>query len=396
MDRGARDRLFEEHHRWAVGLAGKCKRPAQVMLAEVEQEARVALLEAVGRFDGNLGARFRTYAGTIIRRRIQDYLRSVSHYPNALRRGDKARARRDAVRLARKLRARGVDTDADAEFSRLYHEPEFWSLSTPLVPDSSITFHDHLAAETPLPDEGLELFDAMRTLWRRLPRLDRQEFRVVYHRLHGETLRRIGKRIKRTESRASQVLSQAIAKLRRGEIPPRLLPKKGGARMRKNRAPHAAEQIRRFVTDGGADDLEESERRLTFRVLNGDTLREIAADEHVAPSTVSARWGKLVRKVRQLVEKRADARARNTIARADARGRNTIARADVGGSPRRITLADLARNGREHANLVEIDEGLLERLAALVGAARVPLRDAVEAAVSNFIQENEGGSRGSV
>lgn len=196
--------------------------PPTVQLDDLMQAGMIGLLEAAGQYDPAFGASFSTYAGIRIRGAMLDEVRRNDWAPRSVYR--KARQISQAVaevegRTKRDARDQEVADVLDMHL-RDYHQllqeaSGYRLLSFDDVNGSEQSLAETLPAGGHAPDEGA-LRDAFReALAKAVDSLPERE-RLVMSLYYDEelNLREIGEVLGVTESRVSQIHSQAILRLR--------------------------------------------------------------------------------------------------------------------------------------------------------------------------------------
>lgn len=199
--------------------------PASVQVDDLIQAGMIGLLEASRKYDGSRGASFETYAGIRIRGAIVDEMRRGDWAPRSVHRNARrvseaigtveARMGRDAsdAEVAEEL---GVDSDEyfkmlkDTSSSRLFsYEETFADDGDAQSVDSDVS----LPFITPL--EGVSRDSLKQSLVQAITQLPERE-RLVLALYYDEelNLKEIGQIIGVSESRVSQIHSQAALRLR--------------------------------------------------------------------------------------------------------------------------------------------------------------------------------------
>ncbi len=209
--------------RAASQLAAKL--PANVELDDLAQAGMIGLFDAMTRFEAGQGAQFETFAMQRVRGAMLDELRSADWLPRSVRRNQRTIER--ALRAAEQKLQRapsesevaaelGVDLVAyqqmlaDARGAQLVHLDDFGA------DDGEEGFLDrHAPAGTPDPSETLGDARFRRALVEAIERLPERE-RMVMGMYYEQdmNLKEIGAVLGVTESRVSQIHSQAVARLR--------------------------------------------------------------------------------------------------------------------------------------------------------------------------------------
>jgi RNA polymerase sigma factor for flagellar operon FliA len=184
----------------------------------------LGLIDAVERFDPSRGVPFKSYAEIRIQGSIVDALRAQDWTPRSVRR------KANRIEAAREQLRRRLDREPDREelAAALEMAPEQYdnlldealirkvvSTNLPVGPDSSTTIEEQVAVDEPgLEDLWVEyevkqeVVDAIRLL----PRKERMAVNLYY--LKGLTLKEIGATLGVTESRACQLRSQGVKRLK--------------------------------------------------------------------------------------------------------------------------------------------------------------------------------------
>jgi RNA polymerase sigma factor for flagellar operon FliA len=194
-------------------------RIAQVEAADLESAGTLGLLRALDKFDPSRGLAFSTYAVQRIRGAILDDLRARDPAPRSTRHNARrlaAATSRLEQRLGRPPAPVQVAEALGIDLSTL------WRWQAALPPTSTLSLDDAMASAqfeaalgTPAPQGDLLDAEQTASLEAAIARLPERERAVVvlsfYERL---TLREIGRRLDVSESRISQIRSQALRRLR--------------------------------------------------------------------------------------------------------------------------------------------------------------------------------------
>ncbi|HEY6804706.1 MAG TPA: FliA/WhiG family RNA polymerase sigma factor [Pyrinomonadaceae bacterium] len=219
-----RDEMVETHLSQVKFIAERlsAKLPPSVDIDDLMGAGMLGLLDAVDKFDPAKGVMFRTYAEMRVRGAMLDSLRDLDWAPRSMRR----RAREIEAAYVEVERTRGRATDADVasmlgigvnEFQTLLGqlrgltvtaldaiEDEDNGHSQPLAGDAS---------QTPLAlYERNEITTCLADAIDRLPNRERQVVALYY--VEELTMKEIGAVLNVTESRVSQIHTQAIVRLR--------------------------------------------------------------------------------------------------------------------------------------------------------------------------------------
>lgn len=229
--RTARDQLILHYaplvHVVARRLAAGA--PRHVDRADLFSYGVFGLIDAIDRFDPDLGHRFETYAMARIRGHIVDELRSFDWVPRSVR----AKARSiDVTRRSLEAELCRAPTDdelagalgmTDDELQRslaqvaLINQVNFdAALGAAVDGDQQLTVGDMLVADDDAPDHRIEVNELRAALAWAIDQLSERERDVVALYYHdGLTLAEIGEVLGVTESRACQIHGKAVAQLRR-------------------------------------------------------------------------------------------------------------------------------------------------------------------------------------
>ena len=198
--------------------------PASVQVDDLIQAGMIGLIEATQKYDSARGASFETYAGIRIRGAIVDEMRRGDWVPRSVHRNARriaqavakveARLGRDAsdVEIAAEL---GVELNEyftmlqDSNGSRLFSYEETFGDD-----DSNIDASEH-GSSFVTPIEGLERDGLKKALVKAIGNLPERERMVLALYYDQElNLKEIGLVLGVSESRVSQIHSQAAARLR--------------------------------------------------------------------------------------------------------------------------------------------------------------------------------------
>jgi RNA polymerase sigma factor for flagellar operon FliA len=202
-------------------LSLQVRLPASIELDDLIQAGTVGLLEALGRFDASQGASFATFASQRIRGAMMDELRTRDWLPRSVRRAARsvdAALRRLEQQLGRAPDEAEIAAELDiplADYQQLLHDTN----SGYLLP------YEELVAETGGPvggGGGIGLpFDELLSEQQRaglttaieaLP--EREKLLMALYYQEELNLKEVGAVLGVTESRVSQLHSQAVSRLR--------------------------------------------------------------------------------------------------------------------------------------------------------------------------------------
>lgn len=222
-NRANRDALVEAHLSQVKFIAERlsAKLPPSVDIDDLMGAGMLGLLDAVDKFDPTKGVLFRTYAEMRVRGAMLDSLRDLDWAPRSMRR----RAREIEAAYAEAERTRGRSTDADVAAVLGIPINEFQTLLGQLR-GLTVTALDGLedeegrtlplagdATQTPLAVyERAEVRKRLADAIDRLPNRERQVVALYY--VEELTMKEIGAVLNVTESRVSQIHTQAIIRLR--------------------------------------------------------------------------------------------------------------------------------------------------------------------------------------
>jgi len=196
--------------------------PDSVQLEDMVQAGMIGLLEATGKYDATQGASFETYAGIRIRGSMLDEIRKNDWAPRSVHR--KAREVAQAVREIENKHGRDARDVEIAEtldmslgeYYKILQDNSYHKVLS--VDDSSIntgeTMLDSISDSTISIVDGMQRDDTRRLLSEAIAGLPERE-RLVMALYYDEelNLREIGAVMGVSESRVSQVHSQAVIRL---------------------------------------------------------------------------------------------------------------------------------------------------------------------------------------
>lgn len=222
----SRNDIILEYYPLVRGIAYRLVRriPASVDAEEFVNIGVLGLIDAIERFDPDRGVPFKSYAEIRIRGAIMDSLRADDWIPRSVRR-KASRIERTARKLRLELDRKPTEDElaqelgmSDEEFRKLRSEAEILrvlSIHTPIGHDSDATIEDQVPLDEPDVEERWVQEDLKREVVSAIKYLPKRERTVVtLYYLHGLTLREIGEVLDFSESRACQVRSQAVRRLK--------------------------------------------------------------------------------------------------------------------------------------------------------------------------------------
>lgn len=194
--------------------------PASIELDDLIQAGMVGLLEALGRFDATQGATFATFASQRIRGAMMDELRTRDWLPRSVRRS--ARAVDSAVRQLEQLLGRAPEENEIAqhlemplsEYQQLLNDTNSGQLLPfeELVADGGEPVSNELGNS---PFEQLLDGQQRQTLIDAIDALpEREKLLMALYYQEELNLKEVGAVLGVTESRVSQLHSQAVSRLR--------------------------------------------------------------------------------------------------------------------------------------------------------------------------------------
>lgn len=226
----ARDFIIE-HYRYLITKTRQRiipSVPTKIAPEDLEQEGNIALIKAVDQFDPSRNVKFESYAISMVRGAMLEYLRKEDWVPRSVRTKQKALARaEEALALMKgdevtdEDRAEFLELDID-QFYALYFEATVMQIVSleDVVGDTEHEDLDPLvvleSVRSPDPDPHLTtIVNQQRSVLHQcvnwLPKPEQSVIRMYYYQ--GMTLKQIAKEIGRSESRAHQLHSQAIMRL---------------------------------------------------------------------------------------------------------------------------------------------------------------------------------------
>ena len=202
-------------------LSMQVRLPASMELEDLIQAGTIGLLEAVGRFDASQGASFATFASQRIRGAMLDELRSRDWLPRSVRRN--ARMVDEAVRRLEQQLGRAAEENEIAtelgmeleEYRQLLSDTNSGNLLPfeMLLEEGAEPGVEDTSQDTPLQQflDG-EKRDQLVAAIEALP--EREKLLMALYYQEELNLKEIGAVLGVTESRVSQLHSQAVSRLR--------------------------------------------------------------------------------------------------------------------------------------------------------------------------------------
>lgn len=223
MQTGSTDDLVAQHvplvKRIAYHLMGRL--PDTVQIDDLIQSGMLGLLEAIKHYDPGQGASFETYAGIRIRGAMLDELRRADWTPRSVHK--KARMVAEAIReVENRLGRDAKDSEVAAHLG--IGMDEYGHILQDAVSCKTFSVEELVQGEDGVidnvrggsqPDEQLMQHDFQNALARAIAELPERERLVISLYYDDElNLREIGKVLDVSESRISQICSQAMLRLR--------------------------------------------------------------------------------------------------------------------------------------------------------------------------------------
>ena len=224
-DPQARDQLVLAHVGLVKALAHRLRRrlPAQVEVSELVSVGVLGLIEAATRYQPSLGVPFDAFARQRIHGAMLDALRSLDTVPRSVRRLQ--RQAEDAIgslrhRLGREPEVAEIAAELGVtvdQYEHMLHEMRLLELAVVRrsTTEDGVSLVDLAIDPEAGPYVQLERRELLRRLaaaLAQLPERERQILSLSYE--HDLTLAEIGQVIGVSESRVSQLRTQAIARLR--------------------------------------------------------------------------------------------------------------------------------------------------------------------------------------
>ena len=196
--------------------------PASVQVDDLIQAGVIGLLEAARNYDAGRGASFETYAGIRIRGAMIDEVRRGDWAPRSVHRNAR-RVQETMVRLEKRLGREAADHELAAELGvslAEYHAIAQDSLSSKLFSFDDLGHEDEnpeerLPGDGPSPEQSVQREGMRRQLAAAIGGLPERERLVLSLYYNDElNLKEIGLVLGVSESRVSQIHSQAALRLR--------------------------------------------------------------------------------------------------------------------------------------------------------------------------------------
>lgn len=206
-------------NRIAYHLKGRL--PDSVLVEDLIQSGIIGLIEAIQKFDATQGASFETYAGIRIRGAMLDEIRKGDWTPRSVHR--KSREVSDAIARVEAHKGREARDEEIAremqvsinEYYQILQDTNAAQLLSIDEPDHDEISEDRIVSKGKTPIAELSDHDFQRALVEEIENLPEKEKLVVALYYDEElNLKEIGEVLDVSESRVSQIHSQAIKRLR--------------------------------------------------------------------------------------------------------------------------------------------------------------------------------------
>ena len=196
--------------------------PPMVLVDDLIQAGMLGLLDACRNYDPNQGASFETYAGIRIRGSMLDELRRNDWAPKSVHR--KIREMAKAIREIENQTGRDardaeiievLDISQEEYFKILKEASVFRMTNLESIGIDEEAISRGMVASVPTPDASLQEEDFKKSLASSIAALPERERMIINLYYDAElNLREIGSVLGVSESRTSQLLSQALIRLR--------------------------------------------------------------------------------------------------------------------------------------------------------------------------------------
>jgi RNA polymerase sigma factor for flagellar operon FliA len=197
--------------------------PSTILKEELISTGIVGLIDALDKFNSEMGIKFQTYAEHRIKGAMLDELRKMDWIPRSIRKDNhRIEAAITAVRckLGREPEdyeiAQEMDVDIDSYYKMASKAQSITLFSLDeILPDGSAPKFTKQASNTPSPFDELKIKEMKKIISKTLVSLSKKEQLVISLYYYDElTLKEIAKILDLTESRISQIHSKAILRLR--------------------------------------------------------------------------------------------------------------------------------------------------------------------------------------
>ncbi len=222
---GTREELIKKYAPLVKYIADRIsiRLPPNISRDELISAGIVGLLDAIEKFDPEMGIKFQTYAEHRIKGTILDELRKMDWVPRSIRK-DVHQIENTILALESRLGrepedhevAEEIGVDIDSYYKMIDRAKGISLLSlNEIMPDGSIPRYTKQVSNLPSPFEELRLKELKGVLAKALEGLQKKEQLVISLYYYDElTLKEIAEVLDLTESRISQIHSKAIVRLR--------------------------------------------------------------------------------------------------------------------------------------------------------------------------------------
>lgn len=197
--------------------------PPNISKEELISAGIVGLIDALDKFNSEMGIKFQTYAEHRIKGAILDELRKMDWIPRSIRKD--IHKIEDAIKVLKYKLGRepedyevaqemGIDIESYYKMTSKTQGITLFSLDK-IMPDGSIPKFAKKASNTPSPFDELKIKEVKKIISEAIVSLSKKEQMVISLYYYDElTLKEIAKVLDLTESRISQIHSKAIQRLR--------------------------------------------------------------------------------------------------------------------------------------------------------------------------------------
>jgi RNA polymerase sigma factor for flagellar operon FliA len=198
--------------------------PSSIQVDDLVQNGMIGLLDAIDRFEAGMGAQFETYAAQRVRGAMLDGLRENDWLPRSLRR-ELRQIEQSVTRLEQEFGRPPLENEIATaigvslpEYQKMLHDARGRQVISfeDLVEENGDDFLErHFSENTEDPYKILEDRNLKKLLVQGIELLpEREKLMMALYYEHDLNLREIGEIMGVTESRVSQLHSQAVVRLR--------------------------------------------------------------------------------------------------------------------------------------------------------------------------------------
>lgn len=203
--------------------------PSGLEKEDLVQYGFFGLIEAIEKYDPNQGATFETFAGIIIKGRVMDRIRDygkVSGGPSrtAVKKSKliEATTRALETKLGRHPTSQEIADEMELSLEQYYKMLNDISVNMQISLDKMVGLDDNLPAievvkneDSVNPEENMLNVEYGELLAKAIDELpEKERMVIIFYYYEGMTLKEIGNFMNRSESRISQIHTQAILRLR--------------------------------------------------------------------------------------------------------------------------------------------------------------------------------------